>query len=322
MAIPARAHFCWIGTALPWAYAFALISAQERGGLDEVVLHHTDALQDGPVLRALSAVERLRISRIDAATILDEVGDCVGAGGKLVDIYRRLEHPAAKTDLLRVVLLYLHGGIYLDLDTLTLRSLLPLLSARQFVGCELIVWPHFVRHSRSPRLFARSLALDIFRKTARYLPEGHRIFKRFAGAYYCGANNAVIGAEKGSGFLTSYLQAITEVPADLQLKKYALGPHLLQQLVQHEWKRDLLVHDPQVFYPLSPEISEHWFRIRRHADLEPAISPRTRLVHWYASVRTAALVAQINPAYVLENQHRQLYSALVCQCVDGLAKYR
>ena len=44
MTIPARAHFCWIGTRLPWAYAFAVLSAAERSELPEIVLHHTDVL--------------------------------------------------------------------------------------------------------------------------------------------------------------------------------------------------------------------------------------------------------------------------------------
>ena len=42
MAIPARVHFCWIGASLPWAYAFAILSAAGRSGLAEIILHHTD----------------------------------------------------------------------------------------------------------------------------------------------------------------------------------------------------------------------------------------------------------------------------------------
>ena len=55
MSIPARVHFCWIGARLPWAYVFAILSAAERGGLSEVILHHTDALEDCAELAALEA---------------------------------------------------------------------------------------------------------------------------------------------------------------------------------------------------------------------------------------------------------------------------
>ena len=43
MAIPDRAHFCWIGSSLPWAYVFAILSAAERSELAQIFLHHTDA---------------------------------------------------------------------------------------------------------------------------------------------------------------------------------------------------------------------------------------------------------------------------------------
>ena len=36
----------------------------------------------------------------------------------------------------------------------------------------------------------------------------------------------------------------------------------------------------------------------------------TRIVHWYASVRTKKIVPQIDPAYVRRNARTQLFSAL------------
>ncbi len=68
----------------------------------------------------------------------------------LTAIYNRLTNPAARIDVLRAAILYLEGGLYLDMDTVTTSSLLPLLNTRQFVGCEFIIWPHFARTSRSP----------------------------------------------------------------------------------------------------------------------------------------------------------------------------
>src|SRR5580692_5089461 len=66
-SIPARVHFCWIGPHLSWAYAFALLSAAAQAGMDEVVLHHTDELEEGAVLTALHGTDGLHLERIDAS---------------------------------------------------------------------------------------------------------------------------------------------------------------------------------------------------------------------------------------------------------------
>jgi hypothetical protein len=70
------------------------------------------------------------------------------------------------------------------------------------------------------------------------------------------------------------------------------------------------VHPPRVFYPLGPEISEHWFRKVSSADLNDVLWPETLLVHWYASVRTKHILPLIDPAYVRQNAKTQLFSAL------------
>jgi hypothetical protein len=50
---------------------------------------------------------------------------------------------------------------------------------------------------------------------------------------------------------------------------------------------DLTIQEPHVFYPLPPEISEHWFRIGRSVRLDAVLLPETRVVHWYASALIA-----------------------------------
>src|SRR5581483_7372623 len=149
----------------------------------------------------------------------------------LAAIYRELDQPAIRSDLLRVALLYLHGGVYLDLDTVTTASLLPLLNSSQFVGCERIVWPHFVRSSRSPALWSRSIALDVLRKAMRRAPRGWVMFRRVERLYYRGINNAVMGAEADSPLCGLYLRAMVALPAQRRLQLYALGPDLLQDVV-------------------------------------------------------------------------------------------
>jgi Glycosyltransferase sugar-binding region containing DXD motif len=318
MTIPARAHFCWIGARLPWAYVFAILSAAERSELPDITLHHTDALEDGAELHALKHAPRVQLSRIDPFACLTEAERTLGVRGELTALYRGLDSPIIRADILRAAILYLQGGVYLDLDTVTTASLLPLLDTPQFVGSEFIVWPHVVRASHSPAVWAHHLTLDLLRKALRRMPRGWKTFRRMEKFYFRGVTNAVMGAEANSRLVKDYLHAMLAVPPERRMQAYALGPDLLQEVVgRYEWD-DLTVQEPQVFYPLPPEISEQWFRIDRGVRLNGVLSPDTRVVHWYASVRTKSRVALINPKYVREHRDHQLYSALVWSCIRNL----
>ena len=315
MSIPTRVHFCWIGPVIPWAYVFAVLSAAEQGGLPRVTLHHTDRLADGPERRALAAARGVALAPLDPEPCLREVGRSIGVGEALVTLYRAVSAPVARADILRAAILHRDGGIYLDLDTVTVATLRPLLAARHFVGTEFIVWPQRARQSRSPLMLTRHLALDVVRKACRALPRGWRAFRLVEDFYVRGVNNAVMGAEPGSSFVASYLRAMCAVPPDRAGRPYALGPTLLQEVVDRGRDADLTIHAPSVFYPLAPEISEHWFRRRGAATPASVLSSRTRVVHWYASVRTRALVLDITPDYVRAHRATQLYSMLVHACL-------
>ena len=307
MSIPARAHFCWLGASLPWAYVFAILSAAEKSELKEVILHHTDALEDDARLHALKVWPRVRLSRIDPIACLTRAGHAVDAGDGLAAIYRRLDNPVIRTDVLRAAILYLQGGVYLDLDTVTTATLRPLLGT-----------PHFVRSSSSPALWAHSIGLDLVRKVLCHVPRGWEKFRRVEKFYYRGITNSVMGAEPHSPLFANYLHGMLAMPRERQEQLYALGPDLLQDVVARYSNGAVTIQEPQVFYPLPPEISEQWFRISRNVRLDAVLSTETRVVHWYASVRTKSKVALVHPRYVREHRDCQLYSALVCTCIGVL----
>ncbi len=318
----ARLHFCWIGPQLSWAYAFGVLSAAERSAMGEIILHHADRLEENGPLRLLRSVAGVTLRAIDPASYLSNAGHALGLGDRLVQIYAALTTAVMRADLLRAAILYTEGGIYLDLDTVTLASLLPLLHTRVFLGSEFIVWPRHVRQSRSPRLWARHLTLDVLRKACRQMPGGWRAFRHMQAHYVQSVNNAVMGAQANSGFLADYLRLMAAVPASRWSDRTALGPALLQDMVAQQEEGVLTIHPPAVFSPLPPEISEHWFRLTRRPDPQAVLLAETRVVHWYASVRTKRLAAQITPASVVENRHRQLYSALVYACIGGSAAFK
>ncbi|MDE2459022.1 MAG: glycosyl transferase [Rhodospirillales bacterium] len=319
MSIPRTLHFCWIGPTLAWAHGFALLSAVAQGGMDQVILHHTDELADGPVPRALAAAG-VSCQRLAPEALLASVQADLGLGEALTQLHARLTSPVQRADLLRAAILYRHGGVYMDVDTVTIAPLTPLLGVLQFIGAEHIVWPHWVRASRSPLVWAKHLGLDGLRQLLRSAPGGWRAFRAVEGWYAPAVNNAVMGGKAGAPLFAAALRAMAAMPTEAAPGPYALGPDLYQALLQTP-QPELAVHEPACFYPLGPEISVHWFRPCRNAPaaLSRLLSPQTRVAHWYGSVRTKPYVAQINPAYVRAHRQTQLYSALVSAALPDLS---
>jgi hypothetical protein len=304
--IPALAHFIWLGRHLPWLNAQSPKTCALHGGFERSLLHHTDEIEPDD-LAEFAGVPGLELVRLDAEGLLESA-----AGPKLVDVYRALAKPAAKANVLRIALLSNRGGVYLDMDTVTIASLAPLRAeAKVFFGVEHLAYPGEVYRSRSPGpwlgAFARAAVRDILRR----VPQGHRAFRGISNHYPRAANNAVIGATPGHPFLEAMMSRILRMSAEERRIRYALGTTLLQAVAAEGWGSDVVTHPPAVFYPLGPVISEHWFRERPEARLDDVLDETTRVVHWYASVRTERHVKRMDRAWVERHAERQLISALL-----------
>jgi hypothetical protein len=306
--IPSTAHFVWYGSALPWVHALAIKSALERGGFSRVLLHCSHALAADAHFEALGDHTAFEARRIDLSDVFSPFGQL---GLELAALHERLGKSAARANVLRAAVLAQHGGVYLDTDTITLRSLEPLLEAELFCGEELVAFPASVFRQRGSAAFARALALHGLRATCKHVPDGVRWFQRIASHYARSLNNAVLGATPMHPFLLAMLERMVAMPPARQRARFALGTHLLQRLVDELRPRGLVVHAPEVFYPLPPEISHHWFRVPTHIGLTRVIAPETRVVHWYASVENRALGQRIDSRYVAAHRDTQLFSALV-----------
>jgi hypothetical protein len=325
--IPPVAHFVWFGRQFPWIYGLSLRSAALRGDLEQVVLHHADPLEDTPGWRLARQTPRVRARPLEPPALLARV-EPRGLGRSLAALYSRLEAPAARANLVRAALLYLEGGVYLDTDTVTVASLRPLLGTEDdpetrtesgtgpgpgvFCGEEHLCLPASVARSRHPLHWARAGLLLALRDGLRRIPGGFRWFPAVAPLYFRAPNNAVLGGAPGHPFLRDMLQVMVSVEPARQTVRFALGTHLLTEQVAAYRGSDLAVHPPPVFYPLGPEISEHWFRPGPPSRVDPAqvLSPDTRVVHWYASVRTKSIIPCVDAAYVRANAPHQLFSAL------------
>jgi hypothetical protein len=310
--IPNVAHFIWFGAQLPWVFTLALRSAAIRGGFERVVLHHADDLAATPVWPELTAIPGFEARRLDATALARLFARLGPLGTDLARIYAPLRAPAARANVLRAAMLAVEGGVYLDLDTITVRSLAPLRAAHgAFCGEERLVWPAATRRDPSLLIQAAGLVRAGARDLCRRLPGGWQLFRAIEPLYPSAANNAVLAAEPGHPFVDRLIRAMATVPESRRALRFALGTHLLQDVLARAREPDLAVLPARVFYPLGPEISAQWFRVTRSPpDLDHLLASDTRVVHWYASVRTAKIVPVIDARYVREHAHRQAFAAL------------
>jgi hypothetical protein len=307
------AHFIWFGRTLPWIHTLALRSAARLGGFERVVLHHADPLA-ATDLRPLERDCNIELRRLVAEPLLEEA---VEHGGRLVDLFRRVTEPAGRANIVRAGLLAREGGVYLDTDTATVRSFTPLREqGGVFCGEERLVFPASLVWNKDPAGFCLALLRTTARDVMRRQPGGWRTFRAVEQWYPKAVNNAVMGAEPGHPFIRQLLSRMLEVPPERQLVRYELGTTLLQQAVA-EWRAPgLHVLPPGAFYPLGPEISQHWFRRTPQLRLGELVLPDTYAVHWYASVRTRRVIQRACPEWVLDNAATMPFSALVAPLID------
>lgn len=312
--IPATAHFIWFGPQFPWVNALSMRSAAVRGGFTKVVLHHSDDLSTTPWWGWLQDTPGFEPRLVDPESVFLACGE---RGPALWALFQQLEQPAAKANMIRAAILYAEGGVYLDLDTVTLRDVDDFRArAEVFCGREHIALPHNVARSKSPVVLAGAGVRLAVRDAMRRLPDGWRLFRKVESRYFLAANNAVFAAEPGHAFVEQLLRSMVEMSPERQLVRFALGTHLLQETLQSFVGPGVEVHHPDAFYPLPPEISEHWFRATRTPAVGAVLTADTRIVHWYASVRTKKVVPQIDPAYVRRNARTQLFSAMALPFLD------
>lgn len=312
--IPSIAHFIWYGTRLPYMHALAIRSAATHGGFDSVRLHHTDPLEPLPHVQDLYEIPNFELVPLDDQALCDQA-----SGPALADLIGQLKSPVARSNLVRTALVYRDGGVYLDMDTLTVRPFDEVrATAPGFLGEEHIVFPEEVVASWDPRVKAKAYLKTSVRDVFRRIPHGYRYFPRIEQHYHRAVNGAIMGGVPGHAFCAQYLTAMTEVPKARWNKPHALGTHLLQRVYKAYSGDDLHAFPPPYFYPLPPEISAHWFRFYRDGvDASEVLFPETCCVHWYASVRTKKVVAATDESSLRAMASQQLFAALATRVLDG-----
>ncbi len=315
--IPGLAHFVWLNAELPWLSQLSVHSAARHGGFDKLVVHH-DAALSPRAMAELSALSGVVLRPLDARELLLAPG--LGLPARLCnELYQRylgLKAPAARSNVLRIAILLREGGVYLDMDTLTLRELGPLRACAAFCGREHVAFPA-ISGARRRLPSAKELARASVRGVLARTPGGWRVFRRLTRYYPLAVNNAVLGAHAGHPLLLELLERMAVLSPERFGRRYALGTHLLQNVLGEARDWDVSVLPPCAFYPLGPVMSEHWFRYTTQPDLDAVLAGDSYVVHWYASLRTRAQQLSLDAATARRDAGRQLLSALIAEL--GLA---
>lgn len=308
--IPNRYHFVWFGQSFPATHAVAIRSVFRNCDPEAVHLYLSDSLDGIPEFDRLKHdVPVLRVESLAIDDLLRDVDvDAAGLRTAWRDLLAERRY-AALSDVLRYLVLMRHGGVYLDLDTITLRDLRPLLSLPAFCGEELILVPgRLYRRSRFLRRF-RTVPLDLLRLVCSRVRAGARWWKHISRWYAPSLNGAVLGTSAGHALVKQALDSVPKLYREVARRRPVIGPDLIQDLVPRI--ADVEVLPPRFFYPLGPTMVAHLFHeVRDVEKLESEVlTPDTLVVHWYNDHQRRNDV-QLTREFIEEHAPRQLFSRL------------
>lgn len=324
--IPPFAHLIWLGGRLSALAYLTARSALARGGFETVTLHHdTPALADDPFAvdllgRAGFALARLDMNQLAARDALPEAGGLdPEVWDRLITLDRTLPLPSSRSNLSRLALLWLDGGVYLDTDFLVLRDFAPLRAADGFAGADRICFPLTVVESRNPLLWARAGLLTALRSAVcRLSPHPSRTFHRIEHLYFTAADNAALGAVPGHPFIRHLLEAAAAMEEPRAYRRFRLGSRLLQEGTGNRSRPDFVLHDPATFYPLSPEVSREYVRDDPDGVLGEGFDARTYAAHLYDSVLRLRVREPLDAAYFRRTRGRTLLTRMAEPYLDDL----
>lgn len=284
-------HFVWTGRCFPYHCRLAVESAIVAMPDSSVRLHVIGEFPDTDDFRAVAAQQRVVVERCEMDDVLDDLP--VGRRTYL-DVLRRIPPAAASaiSNLVRLAVLYRHGGIYLDTDVIVIRGLHDPDLRGAFVGVEQ-VWAlnrRRIERGISPTVAVCSIPWAARKALTRLdskVAHGHWRYADRLGASSAASrlqvNNAVIGAPAGSPFIELALRRAVGVDP---CRRFALGPHLLDD-VANEAPRSVHLVPPSRFYAIPPGQSHRCFD-DRHVEL-----PVDAQVIHYVQSNHRALLAEL-----------------------------
>jgi len=322
--IPNTFHFVWFGERLPYFAVLAIRSALRANPGSKATLWHGSELSIDSKLAALEneglALRPIRLDELLVRAHVKVADDDAArrALSQVGEVYEELSAPAARSNLIRLLVLFAEGGVYLDTDTLSLRSLAELRRSPAFCGAEHILWPKRRLDKQSAYYWTTGPLLEALRALGSWLPGGHSLYRRTLKWYQTAVNNAVLGFAPGHPVLKSALLRVASLDRAERTQRFRLGTHLLQEVLENiagDEEATVTTLDPEFFYPLGPVISAHYFKTRRDAASTAAelLSPHTHVVHWYSSVSD---LMPLDEEYIRQHRDKSVYAHLCAKLLD------
>lgn len=223
----------------------------------------------------------------------------------------------ARSNIIRYVLLYLYGGVYLDFDVLLLKPLTALLPNKSFIGEE-FVWVDNcarLRGSRSIFLYPRNILWAVTQLVLRLdafvfrgaLHMGYFLRRSFRLWSRPQLNNAVIGSVAESEFLSLVLWHLRDSDPKI---RYSTGPTLVQKVAELK-NHEATVLPSETFYCVAPGQSFRMFkdeRLKLHPDavgLHYVASNHLREIDELTSGRISSLTDTSIMSLVLRDVYSQ-----------------
>lgn len=279
--VPHHFHLIWIGRNFPFVNRLAVESILQTNPGSRVTIHYENppsnadwqALQSKAEFRPLSLPDLLGALPASMKAVIP-VLEGISSG-----------YPAGRSNILRYLILYREGGIYIDFDTLTVRNYAPLLSHPAFIGEEAVFRydddrvsgrfkPGIIPHGI---LFGMSYYLSLW--NCRFLRDSsawNRVNRALMGMWSDRKlNNAVLGSEAGNAFFAS---AIDSIPRTDPKIKYALGPILMNRTWDGGIDPPMRRLDSDHFYFIPPSQTYRFFY-----GPAPALPENAYSMHWCSS---------------------------------------
>lgn len=296
--IPDRLIFIWLGKTFPWTGGVAIKSAADIQKPKSIWLVHEGMETSGPGYDLIKDLPNLEIIPVENSHF-----EGLGDDGLCHELFHTLKSPASRANLLRLALLFKHGGVYLDTDVIVVKPFRDMLELHGFVGVEPVALPATLFKSINPFRWIYCGLQFAFREFCARIPNGFKLFRLLEFGFSAAVNNAVIGAEPGNATICKAFEFIKHMPEQERLKRFRLGTRLLQNVTKNKSCESMIILKAPFFYPLGPEISAHWFKNGSDQKLEQLILSDTRIVHWYNSVEGRFLKTKLTKEWVEKHPH-------------------
>jgi hypothetical protein len=230
--IPHHFHLIWIGKRFPFVNRLAVESLRRSNPGARITIHYEDP-PDNADWKALAADTELR--PIDLPALLASLPASMSA---VVPVLQGISsgYPAGRSNILRYLILYKEGGIYLDFDTLTVKDYRPLLAHPAFIGEESVFKcdDDRVAGRIKPEIVPLGILFGLSYYgsywNSRYFGDsafGNALNRLWMRAWSADKlNNAVLGSEAGNDFFGRALALVPETDPRI---RYALGPILMNR---------------------------------------------------------------------------------------------